>query len=197
LPNDQGEGEKNVEERIDIYTEDGTPTGRTLVRKGARLPEGEYMLYVLAIIQSEDGRFLITRRALDKRWAAGWWEVTGGGVSAGETSAQAVVREVREETGLDVSGQPLVPVWRYRNVDLDRGDNYIVDIYHFHLSFRLEDVRLQEREAIGCQLATREQIDALAADGVFLHYERLRQALAAEAEGKPAPAPLAPPPASA
>ena len=185
-----------MEERIDIYDEDGRPTGRTMARKGSFLHEGEYMLYVLAIIEDASGRILITRRALDKRWAAGWWEVTGGGVMAGETSAAAVVREVREETGLDVSAEPLAPVWRYRNVDLARGDNYIVDIYHFHLDFDVADVRLQQREAIGCRLATREQIDALAADGVFLHYERLHQALAAEAEGAPAPAPLAAPPAA-
>ena len=164
-----------------------------MARKGSFLHEGEYMLYVLAIIEDASGRILITRRALDKRWAAGWWEVTGGGVMAGETSAAAVVREVREETGLDVSAEPLAPVWRYRNVDLARGDNYIVDNYHFHLAFDVADVRLQQREAIGCRLATRAQVDELARQGVFLHYERLRQALTAE--GAPAPAPLDAPPA--
>ncbi|MDD6358954.1 MAG: NUDIX hydrolase [Parafannyhessea umbonata] len=184
-----------MEERIDIYDEDERPTGRTMARKGSFLHEGEYMLYVLAIIEDASGRYLITQRARDKRWAAGWWEVTGGGVMAGETSAAAVVREVREETGLDVSAGPLAPVWRYRNVDLARGDNYIVDIYHFRLDFDVADVRLQQREAIGCRLATRAQVDELARQGVFLHYDRLRQALAAEAEGAPAPAPLDAPPA--
>lgn len=183
-------------EKIDIYDEDGRPTGRTMARKGAFLREGEYMLYVLAIIEDASGRYLITQRARDKRWAAGWWEVTGGGVMAGEASAAAVVREVREETGLDVSAGPLAPVWRYRNVDLARGDNYIVDIYHFHLDFDEGDVRLQQREAIGCRLATRAEVDELARQGVFLHYERLRQALSAEAHGAPAPAPLDVPPAA-
>jgi len=87
-------------------------------------------------------------------------------------------------------------VWRYRNVDLTRGDNYIVDIYHFHLDFDEGDVRLQQREAIGCRLATRAEVDELARQGVFLHYERLRQALSAEAHGAPAPAPLDVPPAA-
>ena len=58
---------------------------------------------VLALIQDRAGRTLITQRSADKRWAAGWWEVPGGGVLAGETSLQAVVREVREEVGLDLS----------------------------------------------------------------------------------------------
>ena len=40
------------------------------------------------------------------------------------------------------------------------------------------------------ELLTRTEVDELAGQGIFLHYERLRQALAAEAEGHPAPAPL-------
>ena len=185
-----------MEELIDIYDRDGNRTGLTIPRVGAFLSEGQYMLYVLAITEDAEGRFLITRRAMDKHWAAGWWEVSGGGVRAGETSAEAVVREVGEETGLDVSGQRLSPIWRYENVDLKRGDNYIVDIYHFHLDFDEGDVRLQQREAIGCRLATRAEVDELARQGVFLHYERLRQALSAEAHGAPAPAPLDVPPAA-
>lgn len=167
------------DELIDIYDADGRPTGERVRRDGAFLRPGRYMLYVLAILQS-DGRYLITQRSRDKRWAAGWWEVTGGGVSAGETSAEAVVREVREEVGLDVSGEELEPVWRYRNDDPVRGDNYLVDIYHFNLEFSLGDLRLQPSETIDARFATADEIAALAERGIFLHYERLRQALAAE-----------------
>ena len=41
---------------------------------------------------------------MPKAWAPGWWEVSGGAAQAGEPSEEAVLREVREETGLDVSG---------------------------------------------------------------------------------------------
>ncbi|HAM16132.1 MAG TPA: DNA mismatch repair protein MutT, partial [Eggerthellaceae bacterium] len=88
-----------MDELIDIYDADRRKTGATIPREGAFLKEGEFMLYVLAIVQNADGKYLITRRSLDKHWAAGWWEVTGGGVLAGETSEQAVRREMREEVG--------------------------------------------------------------------------------------------------
>lgn len=169
-----------MEELIDVYDENRNRTGVTIPRSDAHLKEGEFMLYVLAIVENAEGKYLITQRALDKSWAAGWWEVTGGGVLSGETSAEAVTREVREEVGLDISGQPLVPVYAYKNVDLERGDNYIVDIYHFHLDVREEDVTLQASEAIGCKLATWDEILQLAEQGVFLHFSRLRQALEAE-----------------
>ena len=47
-----------------------------------------------------DGRLLLIRRADDP--GRGLWSVPGGRVEAGETLAEAVVREVREEAGLEV-----------------------------------------------------------------------------------------------
>ena len=169
-----------MEEYIDLYDVDRNRLGITIPREGAFLKEGQYMLYVLAIVEDAQGRYLITQRSMDKHWAAGWWEVTGGGVLSGETSAQAVVREVGEEVGLDVSDQPIEPVYAYRNVDLERGDNYIVDIYHFHLDVSEKNVTLQDSEAIGCAFATWEHIKELADQGIFLHFSRLQQALEAE-----------------
>ena len=168
-----------MDELIDIYDRNRTFTGITVPREGARMGEGQYMLYVLAIIQNKDGRMLITRRSMDKHWAAGWWEVTGGGVSAGETSEQAIVRELAEEVGLDVADYPLEVVYSYENVDLERGDNYIVDIYRFRLDFTTDDIVLQDSEAIDCKLVTFDEIEKLAEQGVFLHFNRIKQALAA------------------
>lgn len=169
-----------MEELIDLYDVNRNRIGITIPRENAFLKEGQYMLYVLAIIQNAQGNYLITQRSLDKHWAAGWWEITGGGVLSGETSTQAVVREVREEVGLDVSDQPLEPVFAYRNVDLKHGDNYIVDIYHFHLDIDEADVKLQDSEAIGCAFASWDDIKQLAEQGIFLHFSRIQQALEAE-----------------
>lgn len=169
-----------MEELVDIYDKNRVRTGEARPREGLFLREGEYMLYVLALVENPQGEYLITQRALDKHWGAGWWEVSGGGVLSGETPEQAVVREVREEAGLDVSGEQLVPIYSYENVDLKRGDNYIVDIYHFRLSVCARDVTLQDSEAIDFKFATWSEISALAEKGTFLHYERLKQALTAE-----------------
>ena len=167
-----------MDEYMDIYDCNRMRTGLTVARDGARMAKGQYLLYVLAIIQDKQGRMLITQRSLDKHWAAGWWEITGGGVSAGETSEEAIVRELAEEVGLDVADYPLEVVYTYENVDLESGDNYFVDIYRFRLDFSTDDVVLQDSEAIGCQLVTFDEIEQLAEQGVFLHFNRIKQALA-------------------
>ncbi len=88
----------------DIYDADKKPTGRTMKRNDWCLKNGEYHLTVLGVVARPDGKFLITKRVMTKAWAPGWWEVSGEVFAqAGEASYDAVLREVREETGLDVS----------------------------------------------------------------------------------------------
>ena len=163
-------------EIIDIYDENRVFTGRS-VERGTFLNEGEFMLNILAIIQNAEGKFLITQRSMDKSWGAGWWEVPGGGVSAGETTSTSIVREVAEEVGLDVSGEELNVLYNYTNVDLKHGSNYIVDIFGFALDFDESDVVLQAEEVMGFKLATWEEIEEIAERGEFLHFARIRTAL--------------------
>jgi 8-oxo-dGTP diphosphatase len=54
----------------------------------------------------DDGSLLLVRRGRGP--AAGEWSVPGGRVERGETLAEAVVREVAEETGLEVVCGPLL-----------------------------------------------------------------------------------------
>ena len=59
-----------------------------------------------AIIQDAAGRLLLIRRGHEPE--AGSWSLPGGRVEPGESDVQALVREMREETGLIVQPGPLV-----------------------------------------------------------------------------------------
>ena len=87
----------------DIYDENKQLTGRMMKRNDWCLKDGEYHLTVLGVIARPDGTFLITKRVMTKAWAPGWWEVSGGAAQAGEASYDAVLREVKEETGLTLT----------------------------------------------------------------------------------------------
>ena len=163
------------EERWDIYDKNKHRTGRTMRRNDFTLADDEYHLSVLGVVRTPDRRFLITKRKMDKRWAPGWWEVPGGGVMAGEDSFDAALREVKEETGLDVSNAHSRFAFDYHRENPGEGDNYFVDIYLFTLDFSEKDITLQESEATDFKLASLEEIRALAADGIFLHYDSIRE----------------------
>lgn len=166
----------NPAEMIDIYDDNRNLTGTTLPRK-TKLTDGQYMLYVYALIQDTDGRFLITQRALDKKWAPGAWEVPGGGAMAGETSLQAISREIIEETGLDISADHAQVIYSYKNIDEKYGDNYFADIYLVKKDFTLADISLDAREVTGMKLATLDEIKMLKESDGFLHFERICAAL--------------------
>jgi mutator protein MutT len=61
-----------------------------------------------AVIVTGDGEVVLVRRAREP--LAGAWSLPGGAVETGETLAAALVREVREETALEIEVGPLVEV---------------------------------------------------------------------------------------
>ncbi|SFL01885.1 NUDIX domain-containing protein [Celeribacter marinus] len=58
-------------------------------------------LGVRAIVQCDDGKFLLVRHT----YTPGW-HFPGGGVEKGETIEHALSKELRQETGLDLTGKP-------------------------------------------------------------------------------------------
>ena len=158
----------------DIYDCHKQKTGRTMKRNDWCLADDEYHLTVLGVVRHTDGRFLITKRVMTKQWAPGWWEVSGGAAMAGEASEEAVLREVREETGLDVSGWDGGYQFTYHRENPGKGDNYFVDVYRFTGDFEVSDLHLQEEETAGYMLATVDEIKAFAKEGIFLHYDSIK-----------------------
>ena len=66
----------------------------------------QFRIGVFALIFDEDQRVLLAyRRDID------WWNLPGGGMEHGETVEEALRREVREETGLEVEVECLVGVY--------------------------------------------------------------------------------------
>lgn len=159
----------------DIYDVNKERTGRTMMRNDWNMKDGDYHLTVLGVIRHTDGRYLITKRVMTKAWAPGWWEVSGGAVVAGEDSVDAVRREVLEETGLDVTNAGGGYQFTYRRDNPEEKDNYFVDVYRFDVDFDESDLNLQEKETDGYMLATLDEIRAFAKQGIFLHYDSIKE----------------------
>lgn len=56
-----------------------------------------------------DGRVLVAQRP-DGKAMAGLWEFPGGKIEAGETPEESLIRELREELGIDTQSSCLAPL---------------------------------------------------------------------------------------
>ena len=63
-----------------------------------------------AVIVDDEGRLFLARRGPQARNERGLWEFPGGSVEFGEKLAQALVREMREEYGVEIAVGELLDV---------------------------------------------------------------------------------------
>ena len=152
----------------DVYDENRNLTGK-LHKRGEPLAKGEYHLVVHIWVRDSNGKFLITRRAEDKKPFPGCWECTGGSALAGETSMEAALRETLEETGLQHQNAKKTCVISYRR------DDWFGDVWLFENTFSLEDVRLQKNETVDKSLADKETVLAMLKSGEFCGYDYIEE----------------------
>ena len=139
-------------ERWDMYALDGRFLGYNRLRPhgpAERQHPWEMSLAAIAFRQDACGKVLLEQRAPTKA-APLQWGCPGGGVSAGETPLQALLRETQEEVGLDLSSADPTPLNAFV-LDGDYG-KWCLHVYRARLPFALSDLTLQPEEVINVQL---------------------------------------------
>lgn len=88
------------------------------------------LVFAGGCIFNDKGQVLLQRRG-----DFGKWGFPGGAVELGETPEQAAIREVKEETGLDVEVRRLIGVYTDCNMEYPNGDKAqsICIVYEFQV----------------------------------------------------------------
>lgn len=134
----------------DIYDRNKNLTGK-IHRRGTHWRSGEYGLVVCVWVYNDEGQLLLTRRAPEKSFP-GTWENSGGAAQAGESSRQAIARELYEETGIQASPE------EFCYLDSDRKKNIHYDFYTLRRNIPIEEIVLLPGETDGAQWATFEKV---------------------------------------
>ena len=140
----------------DIYDRNRKRTGRKHLR-GTPWKKGEYGLVVCVWVCDGKGNILLTRRAPEKSFA-GTWENSGGAAQAGETSRQAIARELLEETGIQADPGEFQLI----GSGCDRNTHF--DYYTLIRNTPLEEIKLLPGETDDVQWVTFQQIRQMIAE---------------------------------
>lgn len=163
-------------EFFDLYTADRRPLGRK-IRRGEPIPRGEYHIVVQIMTVNSDGEILLTQRVPEKT-SGGRWECSGGCAVSGETSRQAAVRELYEETGLSAEPEDIRLEWTLTT------DSMLRDFYIVNKNAPLEVMKLQAIEVCAAKWVSFERLTEMASLGqttrtvtkwLECRYDELRQ----------------------
>ncbi len=138
----------------DLYDENRQPLGRRICR-GEKWGPGEYILVVCCWVTDGRDRLLLTKRSPEKDVYPGYWENSGGRAQAGESSRQAIAREVREETGIRAAEED------YIFLDAGKSADSIFDFYMLVHPVPLEDIVLQKGETCDKMWAAFPEVHAM------------------------------------
>lgn len=156
----------------DVYDKDRSKTGKTMVR-GEEFAEGCYHMVVHVCIFNAKGEMLIQQRQPFKEGWPDMWDVTvGGSAVSGESSQDAIERELFEEIGLKQDFRNIRP---QLTINFDKGFN---DIYLIEREVDLDSLTLQPEEVQRVKWASQEEIFRMMESGEFIpYYEPLLQLL--------------------
>lgn len=104
-----------------------------------------------------DGRVLMQLRTADAKNWPGVWALFGGHVEGDESHYDCVVRESREEIGLDITDAVHV------GLVVDPASGTHCDVFVCPLTMSLETVRQQQTEGAGAELFSRADLAVIPA----------------------------------
>lgn len=149
-----------MQESFDILDTKGRYTGEVASRDACHKAGYWHKAVAIFIINSKNQVLLQKRSATKKLWP-GMWDVSAGGhVLAGEFGFQAVIRECREELGLDLDKNDITFIGATTSTNL-KGDvinNHFNEYYIARKDFDLATLKLQTEEVSEAKWIDRDEI---------------------------------------
>lgn len=127
----------------DIYDKNRRKTGKIAERDVYEFKDGEYHIVVTGIILNSKDEILISKRAPHKKFG-GMWECNGGSILAGETSIEGILRELKEELGIQFSKQEAIFLKEIRR---DKLPPDFKDLWLFKRDIKDKEITFPDGEA--------------------------------------------------
>lgn len=141
-----------TEEYWDLFTKDNKKTPHIHIR-GEKVPEGLYHRMVEGWVRTSDRHILIQQRSSNKKIYPNYWSCSAiGSVLQGETPEEGMIRELREEVGLEINSKDL----ELAEIITDHPCHFY--IYRIEKDFKIEDLILDREEVQDVALLTLDEL---------------------------------------
>jgi len=142
----------------DIYDINRNKLNKVIDRHGKEeLKDGEYHLVAEAVILNSKGKILIDKRDKSKHKYPMIWECTTGSCCQDETSLQGILRELKEELGLEFKDTEAT---FYKTVRDDKSKNF-KDIWIFIKDIEIENLKFTDGEVAEAKWVTIEEFEEI------------------------------------
>ena len=137
----------------DIYDENRKKTGKLAEKDVYKFKKREYHIVVTGIIFNTKREILISKRARWKKYG-GLWECNSGSILAGETSLEGIIRELKEELGIEFSEKEAIYL---KEAKRDKKVPDFKDLWIFERNIPIEKITFPDGEATEAKWVTIEQ----------------------------------------
>ena len=153
----------------DLYTAERVPTG-DVIERGRPITAGLYHVGIHAWIKNSEGKYLISQRSSTKDVLPLMWETVAGSVLSGETSLEGVLREVKEEVGIDFTPDDARLVYSVTGREVCGNQiQEILDVYLFEYDGKIDLSKATTDEVAQSKWLTRDEIAALKREGKLVY----------------------------
>ena len=115
------------------------------------LPDGKYFMIVLLFIENDDGSFLLQKTSPARHSCIA---TTGGHVTFGDSALKTVIKECKEELGIDISQDDVsyVDTLKYK-------EYCYLETYYTKKNIDINSLTLQEEEVESVNWYTKDEIN--------------------------------------
>lgn len=147
----------------EVLDSEGNPTGEIMKKYDQSVfNRGFYHLGADVWIINNENKILIQKRSPLKKLDPNVWAMTGGSVILGEKSKETIVRESREELGIQIDLEKLKLIKKFKT------GNVWIDTYILRNDYDIAKMKFQEEEVSEAKWATWQEIYDLVKNGQFI-----------------------------
>ena len=119
--------------------------------KKKEVPQGKYFMIILLFIENNN-KFLIQKTAVSRHSE---YATTGGHVTFGDTALKTVIKEAKEELGLDLKESEI------KEIETVKGKYGYISIYYCNKEIDIDKLKIQEEEVESLHWMSVDEINEL------------------------------------